>query len=58
MEFKDVVTKRYSCKKYSDRQIEPEKLNAILEAGRVAPTAKNLLNSTYMWLSRRKHLQR
>ena len=42
MEFKDVVTKRYSCKKYSDRQIEPEKLNAILEAGRVAPTAKNL----------------
>ena len=42
MEFKDVVTKRYSCKKYSDRQIEEEKLNAILEAGRVAPTAKNL----------------
>ena len=32
MEFKDVVTKRYSCKKYSDRQIEAEKLNAILEA--------------------------
>ena len=42
MEFKEVVTKRYSCKKYSDRQVEPEKINAILEAGRVAPTAKNL----------------
>ena len=42
MKFKEVVTKRYSCKKYSDRQVEPEKLNAILEAGRVAPTAKNL----------------
>ena len=42
MEFKEVVKKRYSCKKYSDRQVEPEKLEAILEAGRWAPTAKNL----------------
>ena len=42
MEFKDVVKNRYSCKKYSDRQVEPEKLTAILEAGRWAPTAKNL----------------
>ena len=42
MEFKDVVKARYSCKKYSDRQVEPEKLAAILEAGRLAPTAKNL----------------
>ncbi len=42
MEFKEVVKNRYSCKKYSERQVEPEKLNAILEAGRWAPTAKNL----------------
>ena len=42
MEFKDVVKNRYSCKKYSDRQVDPEKLNYILEAGRLAPTAKNL----------------
>lgn len=42
MEFMEVVRNRYSCKKYSDRQVEPEKLNAILEAGRLAPTAKNL----------------
>ena len=42
MEFKEVAKNRYSCKKYSDRQVEPEKLNAILEAGRVAPTSKNL----------------
>ena len=42
MEFKEVIQKRYSCKKYSDRQVESEKLNAILEAGRLAPTAKNL----------------
>ncbi len=42
MEFKEVVKNRYSCKKYTERQVEPEKLNAILEAGRWAPTAKNL----------------
>ena len=42
MEFKEVVKNRYSCKKYSGRKVEAEKLAAILEAGRVAPTAKNL----------------
>ena len=42
MEFREVVKNRYSCKKYSDRVPEPEKLEAILEAGRLAPTAKNL----------------
>ena len=42
MEFKDVIRNRYSCKKYSEQPVEPEKLNAVLEAGRLAPTAKNL----------------
>ena len=42
MEFKEVITERFSCKKFSDRAVEEEKLNAILEAGRLAPTAKNL----------------
>ncbi len=42
MEFRELVKLRYSCKKYSDRPLEQEKLNAILEAGRAAPTAKNL----------------
>ena len=43
MEFTNVIKNRYSCKKYdSTKQVSEEKLNAILEAGRVAPTAKNL----------------
>jgi nitroreductase len=42
MEFTDVIQNRYSCKSYSDKQITKEQLEAILEAGRVAPTAKNL----------------
>lgn len=42
MEFTEVVKNRFSCKKYSDRPVEEAKLAEILEAGRVAPTAKNL----------------
>ena len=42
MDFKDVVRDRYSCKSYDGRRVEQEKLDAILEAGRLAPTAKNL----------------
>lgn len=42
MDFSEVIKKRYSCKKYSGRQITEEQLDAILEAGRLAPTAKNL----------------
>ena len=42
MEFKEVIESRYSCKKYSDKKVEREKLEAVLEAGRLAPTAKNL----------------
>lgn len=42
MEFTEVVMNRYSCKKFDGRPVAPEQLNAILEAGRLAPTAKNL----------------
>ena len=43
MEFSELIRKRYSCKKYdSSRQLSNEQLAAILEAGRTAPTAKNL----------------
>ncbi len=43
MGFKEVISSRYSCRKYdSERQISDARLNSILEAGRLAPTAKNL----------------
>lgn len=42
MEFKEVVRNRYSCKKFNGVQVEQDSLDAILEAGRLAPTAKNL----------------
>lgn len=42
MTFKETIAERYSCKRYESRQITEEQLDAILEAGRLAPTAKNL----------------
>lgn len=42
MEFTEVIENRYSCKSFSSRPVENEKLEAILKAGRLAPTAKNL----------------
>ncbi len=41
MDFLKLATDRYSVRKFSDRPIEREKLERILEAGRVAPTACN-----------------
>ena len=42
MEFREVIKNRYSCKKFNGEKVAPEKIEAILAAGRVAPTAKNL----------------
>ena len=42
MEFFTLAKERYSCRKFSDKPVEEEKLNQILEAGRLAPTAKNV----------------
>ncbi|MGI6512164.1 MAG: nitroreductase family protein [Catenisphaera adipataccumulans] len=42
MEFSELIKARYSCKKYDGRPVEPAKLQQILAAGRLAPTAKNL----------------
>ena len=42
MEFLDLVRSRYSCRDYKDTPVSDELLNKILEAGNLAPTAKNL----------------
>lgn len=41
MNFEDIIRRRTSVRKFSDKSIEKEKLDMILEAGRLAPTAKN-----------------
>ena len=41
MEFTKVVEERFSCKSYDGRKVDRATLEKILEAGRLAPTAKN-----------------
>jgi len=42
MEFSKVLLQRYSSRSYLPKRVEDEKLNAVLEAARLAPTAANL----------------
>lgn len=42
MDFTTLAAERYSCKDYSSRPVDRSTLDKILEAGRLAPTAKNL----------------
>ena len=42
MDFNEIALARQSCRNYDEtRSVEPEKLNAVLEAARLAPSACN-----------------
>ena len=41
MEFIEIAKKRYSVRSYKDKKVEADKLDQILEAAHVAPTAAN-----------------
>ena len=41
MTFLELAEKRYSCRKFSDREVEEEKIEALLKAAQLAPTAVN-----------------
>ncbi len=42
MEFDKVIRQRQATRRFSEKKVEKEKLNQILEAARLAPTAKNI----------------
>ena len=41
MDFLKLARERYSVRKFTSEAVESEKLDAVLEAGRLAPTACN-----------------
>lgn len=41
MDFFDTINKRYSVRGFQDKEVEKEKLDKVLEAGRIAPTGVN-----------------
>ncbi len=54
MDFYDVVKTRFSVRAYEDRPVEREKLDRILEAARLAPSAKNLQECCYVVVTDRE----
>ena len=49
--FLELAKERYSCRSLTDRAIEPEKIDRILQATIAAPTAKNLQRYTIWKIS-------
>ncbi|MGL5313527.1 MAG: nitroreductase family protein [Peptostreptococcaceae bacterium] len=41
MKFMELAKKRFSVRKYSDKQVEKELIDKVLESALIAPTAKN-----------------
>lgn len=41
MDFQSLIEERYSVRKFTDKKVEPDKIQAILQAARHAPTANN-----------------
>lgn len=58
MNFLELTKNRYSCRSFMDKPVEQEKLNLILEAGRVAPTARNLQPQRILVLTDKSELSK
>ena len=55
MEFFDLIKSRYSVRGYKDKPVEKEKLDKILEAGRLAPTGVNYQGFKIFVIDTKKH---
>ena len=42
MDFENLIRQRFSCRKFKNQPVEPEKIQKIIEAGILAPTAVNM----------------
>ena len=58
MDLLELLKKRYSVRKFDDRKVEKEKLDLILEAGRVAPTAVNFQPQRILVIEAQEALER
>lgn len=58
MDLLELLKKRYSVRKFEDKKVEKEKLDLILEAARVAPTACNLQPQRILVLDNSESLEK
>lgn len=57
MDFLQLARERYSCRNFSNQVVEKEKIEKILEAARIAPTAVNYQPQRILVLDNQKKLE-
>lgn len=58
MNFSELAKKRYSVRTYQPKPVEKEKIDTILQAGRVAPTAANMQPNKFLVLNDEQSLSK
>lgn len=58
MNFTDLITKRYSVRKFSNELVDDDKLNLILKAGQIAPTAANFQPQRILIINKKEMLKK
>ncbi len=58
MDFLELVKKRYSCRSFSNKEVEREKIMKILEAAKLAPTARNIQPQKILVLTEKEQLEK
>lgn len=57
MNFLELAKERYSCRRFSTKEVEKEKIEKILEAAKLAPTAKNIQPQRILVLTQKEQLE-
>ncbi|MBQ7411215.1 MAG: nitroreductase family protein [Clostridia bacterium] len=58
MDFLQLAKDRYSCRYFSEKEIEQEKIDKILEAARLAPTGRNSQSQKILILTDKEELSK
>ena len=58
MSFLELAEKRFSCRGFANKEVEIEKINKIIEAARLAPTARNFQPQKILVLTEEEQLKK
>jgi nitroreductase len=58
MDFIQLAKNRYSCRNFDNKPVEQEKLDLVLEAGRIAPSAANLQPWYFIVIKEKENLEK
>lgn len=58
MDFLELAKERYSCRSFSTKEVEKEKIEKILEVARLAPTARNSQPQRILVLTQKEQLEK